>query len=176
MILLIDLGEVLCDHLVGDGVVLQVALDIRVVRRHVDQTVTGQVEEDDLLLAGLLALVGLADGGGDGVTALGSRDDTLGAGEEHAGLEGLELRDVDTLHEAVLDKLTDDHAGTVVAQTTGVDVGGLEVMAQRVHGQQRRVTGLVAEVVTELTACELRTAVGLGSDELRLLPVEDVNL
>ena len=58
------------------------------------------------------------------------------------------------------------HAGTVVAQTACVDVGGLEVVAQRVHREQRGVTSLVAEVVAELTACEFRTAVGLGCDEL----------
>ena len=39
-------------------------------------------------------------------------------------------------------------------------------MTQREHRQQGRVASLVAEVVAELAACELRTAVWLGSDEL----------
>ena len=127
---------------------------------------TGEVEEDDLLLASLLALQGLADGGCDGVGALRSRDDTLCAGEEHTSLEGLELWDVDTMHQTVLDELGDNHASTVVAQAASVDVAGLEVVAQGVHRQQWGVASLVAEVVAELAACELRTAVGLSSNEL----------
>ena len=66
---------------------------------------TGEVEQDDLCLACLLALLGLTDGGGNGMTALGSRDDSLCTGKEHTGLEGLELRDVNTLHQTVLDEL-----------------------------------------------------------------------
>ena len=46
-----------------------------------------------------------------------------------------------------------------------MDVRGLEVVAQGEHGQQRRIACLVAEVVAELTAGELRTAVGLGSNK-----------
>ena len=134
----------------------------------------GEVEEDDLLLARLTALLGLADGGSDGVCALGCGDNALSACEEHACLEGLELWYVDAVHQSVLDELRDDHARTVVAQTAGVDVGGLEVVAQGVHGQQWRVAGLVAEVVAELSSGELGAAVGLCGDELGLLAVEQV--
>ena len=63
------------------------------------------------------------------MTALGSRDDTLCTGKEHTGLEGLELRDVNTLHQTVLDELGDNHTGTVVAQTASVDVTRFEVMS-----------------------------------------------
>ena len=166
VLLFVEFCEVLGDHLVSDRVVLEVTLDEGFVRRHVDETVTREVEEDDFLLARLLALVGLADGGGDGVTTLGCRDDTLRTGEEHTSLAGLELWDIDTIHITVLDQLGDDHTCTMVAQTTSVDVRGLEVMAQREHRQQWGISGLVAKVVAELTACELRTAVGLGCDEL----------
>ena len=38
--LLVEFGEVFSDHLVGDGIVLQVALDEGFVARHVDETVT----------------------------------------------------------------------------------------------------------------------------------------
>ncbi len=71
-LLLVELGEVLGNHLVGDRVVLQVTLDEGLVGRHVDESVAGEVEEDDFLLACLLALLSLADGGCDGVT--GSRE------------------------------------------------------------------------------------------------------
>ena len=78
------------------------------------------------------------------------------------------------MHVAVLDELGDDHTGTVVAQTASVDVRGLEVMTQGVHREQRGVTCLVAEVVAELAAGELRTAVGLGCDKLCGLAVLQV--
>ena len=122
MLLLVEFGKVLGNHLVGDGVVLKVALDVGFIRRHVDQTVSGEVEEDNLLLARFLALQGLADGSCDGVGALRGRNDALGAGKEHTSLEGFQLRNVDAIHVTVLDELGDDHACTMIAQTTSVDV------------------------------------------------------
>ena len=47
---------------VGDVVVLHLAGEVLVVGGHVHETVAGEVEEDGLLLAGLLALEGLLDG------------------------------------------------------------------------------------------------------------------
>ena len=60
--------------------------------------------------------------------AFGSRNDAFGAGEEHACLEGLQLRNIHTLHQAVLQELADDDTCTVIAETAGVDVAGLEVV------------------------------------------------
>ena len=168
MVLLVEFCEVLGDHLVGDGVVLEVTLDEGLVRRHVDETVTGEVEEDDLLLTSLLAFLSLPDGGCNGMTTLGGRDDALGAGEEHASLESLELWDVDTMHQTVLDQLADNHAGTMVAQSTGMNIARTEIMTEGVHRQQGSIACLVTEVVAELSTRQLRTAVGLGSDELRM--------
>lgn len=104
-LLLVELSQILGNHLVGDGVVLQVALDIRLVAGHIDETVTGEVEQDNFLLARFLALFGFADGSGNGMAAFGSRDDTLGLREQHTGLKGLKLWDVDTVHKTVLDEL-----------------------------------------------------------------------
>ena len=53
----------------------------------------------------------------------------------------------------------------MIAQTASVDVAWLEVMTQGEHGEQRCVACLVAKVVAELTAGQLRTAVGLGGNE-----------
>ena len=89
---------------------------------------TRKVEEDDLLLASLLAFVCLADSGGNGVSAFRSRDDTLSAGKEHTSLECFELWNIHTLHQTVLQQLRDDDPSTVVAQTTCMDVAGLEVV------------------------------------------------
>ena len=58
-LLLVKFGKVGGNHLIGDRVVLEVALDEGLVRRHVDKSVAGEVEEDNFLLASLLALVGL---------------------------------------------------------------------------------------------------------------------
>ena len=108
---------------------------------------------------------------GAGIT-LRCRDDTLGAGKEHTGLEGFELRNIYTMHHTVLDKLGDNHAGTMITQTASMDVGRLEVVAEGVHRQQWRVTSLVTEVVTELTARQLRTTIGLCCDKLCGLAVK----
>ncbi len=62
----------------------------------------------------------------------------------------------------------------MIAQTASVDVRGLEIMAQGIHRQQRRVASLVTEVVAELAASQFRTAVGFCSDELSVLAVEQI--
>ena len=54
----------------------------------------------------------------------------------------------------------------MIAQTTSMDIAWLEVMTQGEHGEQGCVASLVAKVIAELTTRQLRTAVGLGSNEL----------
>ena len=104
-LLLVQLGQVGGNHLISNGVVLKVALDERIVAWHIDESVTREVEEDHLFFASLNALLSFADGGCDGVTALGSRNDTLGTRKECACLKGLELWDIYTMHQTVLDEL-----------------------------------------------------------------------
>ena len=146
--------------------------DVLVVGAHVHEAVAGEVEEDDLLLAGLLALVRLVDGGGDGVAGLRSGDDAFGLGEELAGGEGIQLADVRGLDETVLEQLGDDGAGAVVAQAARVDVGGTEVVAQGEHRDQRGVAALVAEVIHELALGQLRAGSRLRGDVAGLLALE----
>ena len=98
-------GETLLYVLVGEFVVHQVAIDELLVAGHINESMAGEVEEDYFLLAGLLAFLCLADGGGDGMAAFRSRNDALSAGEEHASLEAFKLRYVNTVHHAVLDEL-----------------------------------------------------------------------
>ena len=162
------------DVLVADMEILHFAGEILVVGGHVDETVAGEVEEDGLLLAGLLALERFADRGGDGVAGLGCGDDAFGPGEEDAGLEGLELFDVDRFHEAVFHQLGHDDACAVVAETARVDGRRFEGVAEGVHRQERGGPGLVAEVIFELAAGELRAGIRLGRDEAGLLAVPDV--
>ena len=73
--------------------VLELAGEVRVVRRHVDVAVAGEVEEDGPLLPLLLRLERLVDRGPDRVRRLGRRDDELGARELDRRVEAGELRD-----------------------------------------------------------------------------------
>ncbi len=63
----LDFGKVARKVLGGEGIVLEVAGEELVVGGHVDESVAREVEEYHLLLAGLLATLGLTDGGGDGM-------------------------------------------------------------------------------------------------------------
>ena len=126
-----------------------------IVSRHVDQPVARKVEEDRACLAFLLRLLRLTDGGGDGVSRLRRGNDALRFGEESGGVERLKLRNVDGVHQAILLQLADDGARAVVTQSAGVDMCRSERVAERVHGDERRVTRLIAEVVLEATACQL---------------------
>ena len=107
--------------------------------------------------------------GADCVICAGGGDDALGLGKEHAGLEAVQLLDVHGLHIAVLLQLADDHAGAMIAQTARMDVGGHEVVAQRVHGQHGGQSGQISEVILEHTAGQLGAAGGLGSNVAGLL-------
>ena len=128
-----------------------------------------EVEEDNLLLALGVALLGLADSRSDGVAAFGSGDYALCLRKDKTFLESLQLRDIDSLHKAVLDKLGHNHAGTVVAETAGVDVCGTEVVAQGEHRDQRGEARLVAKVIVEHTLGELGAAQRLSCDEAGIL-------
>ena len=82
-------------------------------------------------------------------------DDTLRFGEESGGVERLKLRDVYGVHQPIFLQLADDGARTVVTQTAGVDMCRSEGVAERVHGDERRVTRLIAEVVLKAAARQL---------------------
>lgn len=62
----------------------------------------------------------------------------------------------------------------MIAQATGMDIGGFEVVAQSVHRQQRGVACLITEVVAELTACQFGATVWLGCNKFRRLAVLQV--
>ena len=114
---------------VGDGVVLQVAIQVLLVAWHVDESVTGETEEDDFLFARLFASVCFANGGSYGMAAFGCRHDAFGACEEHSGIEGLKLWNVHASHHAVLQELRNDDACAVIAETACVDVAWFEVVS-----------------------------------------------
>ena len=105
-----------------------------------------------------------------------SRDDAFGLGEENARCEGFDLRHSLRFDQPVFHQLADDRTRSVVAQTSGVDVRGLEIMPQRVHRQQGRESGHVAEVVLEFAAREFRASFGLHGDHADFLPFGEVLL
>ena len=67
--------------------------EVLLVAGQVEVAVAAQRGQDHLLLAGLLAAVGLTDRRGDRVRRLGRGDDALGAGERERRREALQLRD-----------------------------------------------------------------------------------
>src|SRR4030095_3252466 len=100
-------------------VVLELAGQERLVGAEVEVAVAGEVEENRLPLARLLAAQRLVDGHADGVRRLRRRDDGLGARELQGGLEGGELRYRDGLDHALVVELADQRGHAVVAQPTG---------------------------------------------------------
>ena len=103
-----------------ERIVYKVAVEIFVVACHVYQSVTREVEEDDFLLSGFLAFVGFTDGGCDGVARFGSRDYALDTRKQRTGIKRFELLDVHSFHQAVLEQLRHDDAGTMVTETAGI--------------------------------------------------------
>ena len=82
-------------------------------------------------------------------------DDALRFGEESGGFERFKLRNVDGVHQAILLQLANDGARAVITQSAGVDMCRSEGVAERVHGDERRVTRLITEVVLEAAARQL---------------------
>ena len=113
---------------------------------------TGQIEEDGLLLTCLLALESLVDSGCDCMAGFRSRDDAFCLGEQDSGFEGVELLDVYSFHETVLHQLGHDDTGAMVPEASSMDCSRLEGVAEGVHREERSETGLVAEVIFKLTA------------------------
>ena len=87
------------------AVVDEVAPQILVVRRHIEQSVTGKIEENHLLFAGFTALQGFADGSCDGVAGFRCRHYALRLREERSGVERFDLRNVRSLHHSVVIEL-----------------------------------------------------------------------
>src|SRR5262249_59306437 len=108
----------------------QAAVEEVVVRREVEEAVTGEVEEDDALLARLLGGQRLVDHRADGVTRLRGRELALGVGELDRRVERLALRVRDGFHAPAPDEARDDRGVAVVAEPAGVDWRRDELVAE----------------------------------------------
>ena len=101
-------------------------------------------------------------------------NDALRAGKEDTGLERFLLFDVDGFHQPVFAQLADDRPGSVITQTSGVNAGGFEIMAESIHGQQRSITFGVPEVIIKLSACKLGTRSGFSRDKADVLAFHEL--
>ena len=119
--------------------------------------VATQRRENHLFLTRLLAPQRFGDALGEGVGRFGGGHDAFGAGELDARRETLRLRFGDGLHEAELVDVADEGRHAVVAEPTGVDGVGHEVVTEGVHLHERRESSGVAEVVGVVPTGEART-------------------
>src|SRR5690348_1166599 len=117
--------------------VLQLAGEVVVVRRHVEVPVPGKVEENRLLLSGLVRLLRSEDRAVDGVRGLRRRQDPLTAGERERRREDVVLQIRLGPHEPVAHELREERRRAVVAEPTGVNRRRHEVVAERVHRDER---------------------------------------
>ena len=89
--------------------------------------VAAEVEDDDLFFPALPALDGLIDGDPDGMGRLRSGNRPFGSGEQHRRFENGVLRDGHRLDQAFIYQEAEQGSGPVVAQTAGVDPGGMKL-------------------------------------------------
>ena len=132
-------------------VVLEAVVQVVVVGGHVEVAVAGQVEQDHLLVAGLVGPLGRVDRALDGVRGLGRRDDALGAGERDRRGEHVVLAVGLGPHQAVAAA-----AGRRSAPRRGSAgrrrgcPAGTKSWPSVCIGDERRQLGGVAEVVGEV--------------------------
>ena len=69
----------------------------------------------------------------------------------------LKLGYVDSVNHAVAAQLADDSSRTMIAETAGMYIGRREIVAEGIHRNKRSITGLIAEIVLQHTACQFRT-------------------
>ena len=170
-----ELGERRVDVLLAELVAMELAREVGLVRRHVEVTVAAKVEEDDALFALFLGFVRLANRRRHAVIRFRRRDDSLGASEEHARFEALDLVDRLGVDQLVVKELADERARAVVAQAAGVDLGRHEVVTQGVHGNQRSHPDGVAEIVAKDAARQLRARRRLGGQAADFLTLREVH-
>src|ERR1035438_8624186 len=79
-------------------VINELVRKILFIRRHIEISVTAEVEQDGLLLALFLRLQRLVDGAAHRMRSLGCNDDSLGLGKSNRSFETLQLCIADRLH------------------------------------------------------------------------------
>ena len=125
----------------------QAAFEKVFIGLEVEVAVAAEIEHDGAGFAFAFGFFGFSDHLGDGVGGFGRGQDTFGFSEQHTGAEAFELLHGYCLDQAVFKQLAADNAGAVITQAPGMDGSGHEIVAQRVHLQQRGIAGGIAEIV-----------------------------
>ena len=150
---------------------MQVTIDITLIGRHINQSMSRQTEQDNLFLTSFLCLHCLTNRSSNSMTTLWSRNNTLCAGKKHTSLKRLRLRNIHTIHISVLDQLRNNHTGTMITQTASMDIRRLEIMTQGVHWKQWCITSLITKVVFKLTTSQLRAAFRFCCNKFSILSI-----
>ena len=129
--------------------------------------VSGEVEEDQSLLPGLLRRLRLVEHCADRVSRLGTGDDPLAAGEADRGLERGRLLDRCGLDQALLDEGAEAGRVAVVAKAPGVDRGGTKSWPSVYIGISG-VIDRVTEVVRVAAPGQRRARRRFGPDETNI--------
>ncbi len=129
--------------------------------------VAGEAEQDHAPLARLARGERLVDRRAHGVRGLRRGDDPLRARELERRLERVVLAVGARLHDPAVHERAHEWRVAVVAQPAGVHRRRHEVVAERVHRQQRRQPRRVAEVVAVGAARERGAGGRLGREEAR---------
>src|SRR5918998_2515567 len=170
-------GQYLSVRYSGDGAlylflgvleVHEVPGQVLLVGAEVEVPVAAEVEEDDLLFAGLSGLQREVYRRPYGVSHLRRGDDAFGLREEPPGLEGRVLGVGAGLDQALVHERRYDGRVAVVAQAAGVDASRHERVPQRVHLHQGRRSGGVAEVVCVASLRERGARGRLDGEDARL--------
>src|SRR5206468_3324609 len=133
----LERADQLLDARLRERDVGQGAGEVGVVRGQVEQAVTAQVEENGRRLATIARLDGFVDDGADRVGGLRRWNRPLGPRKLYRSVKDTALRVGDALDVAMIDECRHQRRHTVVAQTTSMDAVRNEVVAQRVHLDER---------------------------------------
>src|SRR5690349_20926939 len=166
-----DFGQLLdggIDARLGKLDILELAGEVRVVRRHVEVAVSGQAEQDDALVARLPSGRRLLGHRAQRMGGLGRGQEALGACELHSFGEDFVLLVGTSLADLAVDQRTQRRRVSVIAQAACVNPVWNEAVAERVHLHDRAHAHGVAEVEGIDAASERWTRGGLGRDEARL--------
>ena len=93
------------------------------------------------------------------------RNDAFALCKDCRSLERFELRNINGINQAVFLQIAYHSPGTMISQTSGMDVRRFEIMTEGKHWNQRCIAGLVTVVVAHGAFRQFRTGHRLGGDE-----------
>src|SRR5208283_2514088 len=147
-------------------------IQIIVISSEVKVSMSAKVKKYAFPLAFFFANERLVDCSSDRMCALRRRYYGLCLGECQCRLENRQLRICPCLDDAVLVKLGHKRRIAVIAEASGMNARGHEIVAQGVHHQKWRQSGCIAEVIPELSLGQGRAGARLNGDGSQLFAVD----